>query len=62
MKFFDVNLLTDEQKFALFYGIMLGDGCLSQYKPRDRNERFAIEDFDLPPFSKKISSKSSLRV
>ena len=26
---FDINSLNDEQKFALFYGILLGDGCLS---------------------------------
>ena len=28
----DLNSLNSEQKFALFYGVMLGDGCLSQYK------------------------------
>ena len=42
MAFFNVNSLSDEEKFALFYGIMLGDGCLSKYKPKDRNERFAV--------------------
>ena len=30
------------RKVALFYGIMLGDGCLSTYKPADRNLRNAI--------------------
>lgn len=39
---FNLNSLKDEEKFALFYGIMLGDGCLSQYKPKDRNERFVV--------------------
>ena len=42
MTSFNLNSLNDKDKFALFYGIMLGDGCLSQYKPKDRNERFAI--------------------
>ena len=42
MRFFDINSITDEQKFALFYGVMLGDGCLSQYKTKDHGERFAI--------------------
>jgi len=42
MKSFDINFLTDNQKFALFYGIMLGDGCLSHYKTKDNREIFAI--------------------
>ena len=42
MKFFDITSLNDEQKFALFYGIMLGDGCLSLYKTKDERERFSI--------------------
>ena len=42
MKFFDINSITDEQKFALFYGVMLGDGCLSQYKTKDKRERLAL--------------------
>jgi hypothetical protein len=39
---FNFNSLTDEEKFALFYGIMLGDGCLSQYKTKEGRERFSI--------------------
>jgi hypothetical protein len=41
MTSFNVNSLTNEEKFALFYGIMMGDGCLSyciqkrgSWKPR----------------------------
>lgn len=42
MKFFDINSLNEEQKFALFYGIMLGDGCLSKYQTKDHGERFSV--------------------
>lgn len=42
MTSFNLNSLKDQEKFALFYGIMLGDGCLSQYKTKDANEKFAI--------------------
>jgi hypothetical protein len=28
---FNVNSLSSEEKFALLYGIMLGDGCISRY-------------------------------
>jgi hypothetical protein len=31
---FGINSLNDEQKFALFYGVMLGDGCLSYCKTK----------------------------
>lgn len=31
---FNLSSLTDEEKFALFYGIMLGDGCLSYCKTK----------------------------
>ena len=39
------NLLTklnDDEKFALFYGIMLGDGCLSHYKSKYGSIGYAI--------------------
>lgn len=39
---FDISSFTHEQKFALFYGVMLGDGCLSHYKTKDNRERFVI--------------------
>lgn len=39
---FDIFSFNDEQKFALFYGVMLGDGCLSQYRTKEGRERFAI--------------------
>jgi len=42
MTSFNLNSLNDEQRFALFYGIMLGDGCLSQYNTKDGRERFVI--------------------
>jgi hypothetical protein len=42
MSFFDITILDYEQKFALFYGIMLGDGCLSQYVDKAKRERFCI--------------------
>ena len=34
----DLKKLTKDQKFALLYGIMLGDGCLSLYKTKDDRE------------------------
>jgi hypothetical protein len=39
---FNFNSLNDEEKFALFYGIMLGDGCLSYYKTKEEVNRFTI--------------------
>ena len=33
---FDLNNLNEEEKYALLFGIMAGDGCLSKYKPSDR--------------------------
>lgn len=38
----EVNSLNEDEKFALLYGIMLGDGCLSKYKPKRANIRFNI--------------------
>ena len=38
----DVNSLTYEQRFALLYGILLGDGCISRYKTKDGRERKII--------------------
>ncbi len=34
--------MNSNEKFAVFYGIMLGDGCLSQYTTKDKRERFVI--------------------
>jgi len=42
MTSFNINSLNDEEKFALFYGIMLGDGCLSYYKSKEGFDRFTI--------------------
>ena len=39
---FNLNSLNDEEKFALFYGIMLGDGCLSYYGTKEKVNRFTI--------------------
>lgn len=39
MEFFDINSLTGEEKFALFYGVMLGDGCLSYYTQKRESGR-----------------------
>lgn len=36
MSNFDINLLNNEEKFALLFGIMLGDGCLCSFKRNDR--------------------------
>lgn len=38
----EVTNLTVEEKFALFYGVMLGDGCLSLYKNKEGRNFFAI--------------------
>ena len=42
MPAFNINSLNDEEKFALFYGIMLGDGCLSYYRIKGEREKFAV--------------------
>lgn len=34
---FNINTLNDEEKFALLFGILAGDGCLSFYKCCNRN-------------------------
>jgi len=39
---FNIYLLNKEEKFALLFGIMLGDGCLSCYHPKDRKEKKVI--------------------
>ena len=31
-----------EKKFALLYGILLGDGCISKYTTKDKRKRFVI--------------------
>ncbi len=33
---FNIDILTHDEKFALFYGIMLGDGCISKYSSGGR--------------------------
>ena len=38
----NIKNLNDEEKFALFYGIMLGDGCLSQYKSKYGSNGYAV--------------------
>ena len=35
----NVASLNYEQRFALLYGVLLGDGCLSRYKTKDGRER-----------------------
>lgn len=42
MAAFNINSLNDDEKFALFYGIMLGDGCLSYYVDREGVNRFTL--------------------
>lgn len=37
MTSFNLNSLNEEEKFALFYGIMLGDGCLSYCKTKRKS-------------------------
>jgi len=39
---FDINLLNNEEKFALLFGIMLWDGCLSHYFSKQGREYFAV--------------------
>ena len=39
---FNISSLNNDEKFALFYGIMLGDGCLSKYVVKDKREIFTI--------------------
>jgi hypothetical protein len=34
--------LNDDEKFGLFYGIMLGDGCLYHYFTKDKREYFVV--------------------
>lgn len=34
-----LDSMNEEEKFALLFGIMLGDGCLSRFSPKDRKER-----------------------
>ncbi|MAG39629.1 hypothetical protein CMI41_01535 [Candidatus Pacearchaeota archaeon] len=38
----NINSLSKEEKFALFYGILLGDGCLSHYFGKDKKEYFTV--------------------
>lgn len=53
---FDIKSLNYEEKFALFYGIMLGDGCLSLVKGKKKfiSITGSSED-DLPFFQEVIS-------
>ena len=53
---FDVRNLNYEEKFALLYGIMLGDGCLSLVEGRKKFIVItcSLED-DLPFFQKVVS-------
>lgn len=39
---FNVKFLNEDEKFALFYGIMLGDGCLSYYKTKQGIDKFTL--------------------
>ena len=39
---FNLNSMNEDEKFALLFGIMLGDGCLSHYSCNDGRERSAI--------------------
>lgn len=54
----DVARLNNEQKFALLYGILLGDGCLSYYISSQGREGFSISITccykDDKPFFEKI--------
>ena len=38
----NLNNLSKDKKFALLYGIMLGDGCLSHYKTKEGYEKFIV--------------------
>jgi hypothetical protein len=38
----NLKKFSKDQRFALLYGILLGDGCLSRYKTKDGRERFAV--------------------
>lgn len=42
MSDFKINLLSGEEKFALLFGILLGDGCLSHYICKNGRERKGI--------------------
>ncbi len=39
---FDINKLSHDERFALLYGIMLGDGCLSKYVTKQKRTIFGI--------------------
>lgn len=39
---FTISSLNDKQKFALFYGVMLGDGCLSYYETNENRKIYAL--------------------
>ena len=53
---FEINSLSHEQKLALLYGIMAGDGCLSFVKGRNKciSITGSLND-DLPFFDKVVS-------
>jgi hypothetical protein len=41
MKFL-LHSFSEEEKFAFLFGIMLGDGCLSEYVTKEGRRRFAV--------------------
>ena len=54
----DLNLLNEEQKWALLFGIMAGDGCLSHFVSGQKGEHFIISItgnyYDDKPFFREI--------
>lgn len=42
MNNFSQEFEENKEKYALLFGIMLGDGCLSNYLDKDDRERFAV--------------------
>lgn len=42
MEEFNLEFVNEKKKVALLFGILLGDGCLSCYYPKDRKERRVI--------------------
>ncbi len=54
----DLNLLDESQKWALLFGIMAGDGCLSHFVSKQKGEHFIISVtgnyYDDKPFFREI--------
>jgi hypothetical protein len=42
MVVYNLNDFDEKEKYALLFGILLGDGCLSHYHSKDGKEGFAI--------------------